>query len=150
MIRADAAAAGAVLVFAAAAVFEASRLPFGTLRSPGPGFLPVWAGAVLGLLAVALLARALTTRVAGDGGGGAGRGLLKVAGLLVALAVYVGLVEPLGYPACTVLLVLFMLRVVDRHRWPVALGVAALAGFGSYVVFAVWLGVPLPPGPFAR
>jgi hypothetical protein len=39
---------------------------------------------------------------------------------------------------------------VDRHRWPVALGVAALAGFGSYVVFAVWLGVPLPPGPFAR
>jgi hypothetical protein len=25
-----------------------------------------------------------------------------------------------------------------------------LAAGGSYVLFAVWLGVPLPPGPFAR
>jgi len=149
MIRADAAAAGAVLVFAAVAVFEASKLPFGTLRNPGPGFLPLWAGATLGLLAVVLLARALTAQP-GASAGTAGRGFLKVASLLAALAVYVGLLEPLGYPVCTFLLVLFMLRVVDPHRWPVALGVAALAGLGSYVVFAVWLEVPLPPGPFAR
>ena len=80
--------------------------------------------------------------------GGGGRRILKVGGLLVALAAYVLLFEPLGYPLCTFLLVLFMLRVVDPHRWALALGMAAIAALGSYLVFfAVWLHVPLPPGP---
>jgi hypothetical protein len=32
----------------------------------------------------------------------------------------------------------------------VALTVAVIAAGGSYVLFAVWLGVPLPAGPLAR
>jgi hypothetical protein len=39
---------------------------------------------------------------------------------------------------------------VTPQRWTVALGVAALAAVGSFLVFAVWLGVPLPPGPSLR
>jgi hypothetical protein len=39
------------------------------------------------------------------------------------------------------------LRATDPQRWTVALGVAALTAIGSYVVFAIWLGVPLPRGP---
>ncbi len=40
-----------------------------------------------------------------------------------------------------------MLRVLDPQRWTVALGMAVITAVGSYVVFAVWLSVPLPRGP---
>jgi len=140
----DAVAAVAGLAFAAVALYEASRLPFGTARNPGPGFLPWWASLALGGLALGLLAQALRARpVAGPARGR----VLRVVALLAALAAYVLVLEPLGYPVSTFLLALFMLRVVEPHRWAVALGVAATAAAGSYLVFAVWLQVPLPPGP---
>lgn len=149
MGRPDATAAAAVLAFAAVAVYEAARLPFGTARNPGPGFLPWWGGLALGVLALVLLGQALRARPAAGPAAERGR-LLKVGGLLAVLAAYVLVLEPLGYPVSTFLLVLFMLRVVEPYRWAVALGVAALAALGSYVVFAVWLQVPLPPGPLGR
>jgi hypothetical protein len=71
----------------------------------------------------------------------------KVAALLIVLGVYIFLLDPLGYPFCTFLLVLFMLRVTDPQRWAVALSLAAITAFGSYIVFAIWLSVPLPRGP---
>jgi hypothetical protein len=146
MRRADVVAAGAVLAFAAVAFHQAGRLPLGTARNPGPGFVPWWVAAALGVLAVALLVQALAARPA-SGAAASGARAGPVAGLLAVLAAYVALLEPAGYPACTFGLVLYMLRVVTPHRWPVALGVAALAAVGSFFLFAVWLKVPLPPGP---
>ena len=148
MARADAVAAGAVLLLAAVAVREASKLPFGSLRDPGPGFLPWWVAATLGLLAVVLLGQTLAARPPTPAAGH-GRRVLRVVGLVGVLAAYVALLEPLGYPFSTFLLVLFLLRVLEPQRWAVALGVAAAAAVGSFLVFAVWLKVPLPPGPFS-
>jgi putative tricarboxylic transport membrane protein len=144
--RADAVAAGTVLAFAAVALWHAGALPFGSARNPGPGFVPWWIAATLGVLALVLLAQACTARSGSSGSGGGGRAG-AVGGLVAALAAYVALLEPAGYTLCTFGLVVFMLRVVTPHRWPVALGVAALAAVGSFLVFAVWLKVPLPPGP---
>jgi putative tricarboxylic transport membrane protein len=149
MRRADAVAAFTVLAFAAVAVYEAGKLPFGVARNPGPGFVPWWTGATLGLLALLLLGQALAARPAARAAAG-DRRVVAVGGLLGALAAYVALLEPVGYPLCTFGLVVFMLRVVAPHRWTVALGVAALAAVGSFLVFAVWLKVPLPPGPLLR
>jgi putative tricarboxylic transport membrane protein len=146
---ADAVAAGTVFAFAAVAFWQAGTLPFGSARNPGPGFLPWWIAATLGGLALALLAQALTAPSGASDSGG-GRRPVAVGGLVAALAAYVALLEPAGYPLCTFGLVVFMLRVVTPHRWPVALGVAALAAVGSFLVFAVWLKVPLPPGPSLR
>ncbi len=149
MHRPDATAAAAVLAFAAIAVYEAARLPFGTAHNPGPGFFPWWGSLALGALALVCLTQALRARPAAAPAAVRGR-LPKVGGLLAVLVAYVLALEPLGYPASTFLLVLFTLRVGEPHRWAVALGVAALASLGSYVVFAVWLQVPLPPGPSLR
>lgn len=139
-------AAIAGLAVAGVTVYESSKLTFGSVRSPGPGFLPWWAGLTLGVLALLLLVQALIVREREGPGDERGR-VLKVVGLLVVLGAYVPLLEPLGYPLCTFLLVLFMLRVVDPYRWATALSVAAIAALGSYAVFALWLRVPLPPGP---
>lgn len=150
MARRDAVAAAVVLLFAAVAAFEAARLlPFGVVRNPGPGFFPWWASVSLALLSLVLLGSSLLARPAA-GGEAAGSRWGKVAGVLAALAAYALILESVGYPIATFLLVLFMLRITEPHRWPVALGLAVLAAGGSYLVFAVWLSVPLPAGPFAR
>ena len=149
MVRRDAAAAAVTLVFSAVALFESSKLPFGTVHGPGPGFVPWWTSLALDLLALILLAQALTSSSPGTAGERPAR-IAKVGVLLAVLAMYVLFLEPLGYLLCTFLLILFMLRVTDPQRWVVALGMSAIAAVGSYIVFAVWLSVPLPPGPFSR
>ncbi len=133
------------LAFGATALYESSKLPFGTVRSPGPGFFPWWTSLVLGLLALVLLFLSLTPSpsVSREGPGR----IAKVAALLAVLGAYTFLLDPLGYPLCTFLLVLFMLRATDPQRWAVALSMAAITAVGSYIVFAIWLSIPLPRGP---
>ncbi|MBI4246673.1 MAG: tripartite tricarboxylate transporter TctB family protein [Candidatus Rokubacteria bacterium] len=149
MARRDVVAAAAMLLFAAAATVESARLlPYGVVRNPGPGFFPWWLALTLGTLSLTRLVHSLLPGRAGHEGAGGQVG--KVVALLAVLGVYALVLDLIGYPIATFLLVLFMLRVTERHRWPLALGLALLAAGGSYVVFAVWLSVPLPAGPFAR
>ena len=145
MVSRDVAVATLALAFGAAAAFESAKLPFGTIHNPGQGFFPWWTSVVVVLLATILLIQALKLR-ASTALDKSGR-IAKVVALLVVLAVYTFLLDPLGYPICTFLLVLFMLRVLDPQRWTVALSMAALTAVGTYVVFAIWLSVPLPRGP---
>jgi putative tricarboxylic transport membrane protein len=149
MTRRDAVAAAALLLFAAVAAVESLRLlPYGVVRNPGPAFFPWWTSVALAVLSAVLLLQSLRGRAAARGADG-GR-WVKVAGLLAALAVYSLVLESVGYPIVTFALVLFILRVTEPTRWPVALATALLAAGGTYLVFAVWLSVPLPAGPFAR
>ena len=151
MARRDGIAALAMLLVAGATVYESAKLPFGVARNPGPGFVPWWIGVALGALSVLLGVHALRAgRIEGPARRSEQGAWRQVAGLLLALALYVLVFSPLGYPVSTFLLVLLMLRSMVRARPVVALGLAVLAAGGSYLLFAVWLKVPLPPGPFAR
>ena len=145
MSKRDIGVAALTLIFGAAAAYESAKLPFGTVHNPGQGFFPWWTSVVIILLAMILLIQALKSR-SSAAREKSGR-IARVVALLVVLAAYSFLLDPLGYPLCTFLLVLFMLRATDPQRWTVTLGMAALTAVGSYVVFAIWLGVPLPRGP---
>ena len=145
MVKRDVAVASLAVAFGAATAFESARLPFGTIHNPGEGFFPWWASVTIVLLATILLIQAVNSR--SSSARDESRRLAKVVVLLVILGAYTFLLDPLGYPICTFLLVLFMLRVLDPQRWRVALSIAVLTAAGSYVVFAVWLSVPLPQGP---
>jgi len=134
------------LLFGATAAYESTKLPFGTIHSPGPGFFPWWTSILIVLLALVLLVQVLTSRSAAAAGEGFGR-IAKVVALLSVLAAYTFLLDPVGYPLCTFFLVLFMLRVTDPQPWAIAVGVAGITAVGSYIVFAMWLSVPLPRGP---
>jgi putative tricarboxylic transport membrane protein len=145
MVRRDVVVATLALALGAAAIFESAKLPLGTVRNPGEGFFPWWTSVVIVLLALVLVTQALTFRPSASQQA-PGR-IAKVTALLLVLAAYTFLLDSLGYLLCTFLLVLFMLRATDAQRWPVALSMALLTALGSYVVFAIWLSVPLPRGP---
>ena len=145
MVNRDVAVAALALALGAVAIFESAKIPLGTVRNPGQGFFPWWTSAVIVLLALVLLTQALLSRPSTNQQ--APSRIAKVTALLLVLAAYTFLLDFLGYLLCTFLLVLFMLRVTDAQRWPVALSMALLTALGSYVVFGIWLSVPLPRGP---
>jgi putative tricarboxylic transport membrane protein len=144
MVSRDVVVAALALALGAVAIFESAKLPLGTVRNPGQGFFPWWTSVVIVLLALVFLAQVLTSRPSTNQQA-PGR-IAKVALLLIVLSAYTFLLDPLGYLLSTFLLVLFMLRALDPQRWTVALSIALLAAVGSYVVFAIWLSVPLPRG----
>jgi len=149
----DGIAALALALLGGAAIHQAGKLPYGMVRNPGPGFVPWWTGLTLLGLSLLLGLQALDARRArgpGRAGAPARAEWRRVAALLAALVLYVVALEPLGYPLSTFLLVLLVLRPASRRALVPALGLAVLAAGGSYALFAVWLKVPLPPGPLLR
>ncbi|MBI3107744.1 MAG: tripartite tricarboxylate transporter TctB family protein [Candidatus Rokubacteria bacterium] len=137
-----------LIVFTLAVIWQARRIPLGTLALPGPGFLPVAAATLLGVLALALLVDTAVRRADESAGGGAGAARTPVF-VMVALVLYALVLERVGYLAATGPL-LALLLVLHRQRWPVIVGVTLVATLGSWWLFAVWLEVPLPRGTFWR
>ena len=151
----------------------ARRYPLDTLATPGPGVMPLIAGVALLATAISLFIVARTARPARDVCGlsetgaasvvaGAARTGRDVGGLsetrvaprrpflpppfvlAVALVLYTALLARVGFIASSFALVVLASRLMGAPGWwrPVALalGVAAAA----HLLFARWLGVPLP------
>jgi putative tricarboxylic transport membrane protein len=149
-MRSRDAASGAVLAaFAALALLEARRLSVGTLRTPGPGFFPTVLTTALLIISIAIVIVALRspareTRAPRPSLAGRARAVITLA----ALVAYVFLMEPLGFTIATAMLLALLFTVVAPGRWLLALGGSVVAAGAAWLVFRVWLQVPLPAGPW--
>jgi putative tricarboxylic transport membrane protein len=117
-------------------------------NGPGPAFLPFWLGLVMALLATMLLVGALRSQDPGGDWLPRGESLRRLAIVLGVTLAFAASLNVLGMTLATVLFLIVLLRWPDRLPWLstvlIALAVAALL----HVVFARWLRVPLPTGPF--
>lgn len=132
---------GAVLL-AIPVALAASRWGIGTLRLPGPGFWPLLIAAAVAGLGAALLLRPAPPAPAR----GAGSRWARLAMALATMGFFVLALEPLGYPVTVGLLLLAQLRAVEGRAWRGSLVTAGLAAALSFVLFRVFLKVPLPAG----
>lgn len=146
MRRADQVGAILLLAFAAFVIHQASRLPYRADYGPGPGFIPLWLGIILGGCSIALLAGARKRRddrpVFTDRAGVVRLVWIGVATLLLTVAMpIVGTAVAIG---------LFMGGLVWRMSpapsWVTVLSLAVLTPVGVHLLFVRWLGVPLPKG----
>jgi putative tricarboxylic transport membrane protein len=166
-----------LLLLSVVALVQARDLPFGSLRSPGPGFFPVLLAAGLGVIALVLVARARAAARAAATDGAADRGApappapaapaarvltapapeaaqaaggdrRKLVLVIAALVAYTAVFERLGFVLSTVGLLLVLFRVVQSHGWWIAVAESAGTALAAHVLFRVWLGVRLPPGPW--
>jgi putative tricarboxylic transport membrane protein len=122
---------------------EGTRLGFGSVLAPEPGFFPWLGGLALVGLSVCLVLQARRARAVVHS-----RSVewARPALLLAALALYVPLLDLLGYPLTTTGLCVVALRILNTRRWPVTLSVSVILALATFFLFNRVLGVELPAG----
>jgi hypothetical protein len=129
-----------LLLLGLGTVYLALGYGVGTLSLPGPGFFPLLVGALLSLLAFFYLyAERGQRRFHG------GR-WTRPAQAVALTFTYVVLLDRLGYLIATVLLLVAFVGLIERQNARRTAAVAVLGTLGMYLVFRVWLRVPLPQG----
>jgi len=119
-------------------------MDLGTLRNPGPGFLPLMMASVLACFSLFVLVRGLT---------GPARFLKEIrwmsqAVMVASVFLYGLLLDLAGFLFSTFVLmgVLFALSFKGKGRWPRVLFFAAATALLGWLVFSVTLKVPFPRG----
>jgi hypothetical protein len=151
---------GAVLVVVAGAYLLANlRHPLDTLANPGPGVFPLAAALLLLALAAMQLGRAVGALVRARGipssdpaahaGGGADQAPAnqRAPSLMMAILVgYLVVVSRIGFLSSSFVLVVLCSRLMGTRGWrgPIALALGVV--LCCYLLFVVWLKVPLPTG----
>ncbi len=135
------------LILGVAVCVESWNLKIGTFKGPGPGFLPFWAGVFLGLLSLVSLLRTAYSKTIGDEPSvWTGVNVPKLALVLLALLLYVALLDILGFFPCTLLLLVFLFRAVEPYPWYTVLLASVLTLASVYAVFVLLMDVRLPSG----
>jgi putative tricarboxylic transport membrane protein len=148
LTRGDVIGGGVVFLFGAVTVLLSLGLPIGTLRSAGSGLFPLCLGVLLMLLSAAFVLRPLV-RAQGEeqaASPGTRRPSGNVLLFLGAMALATLLLNDLGYPLVSFLLLLALFRALGLKRWVWSVVLAFSAATVSYVLFVQWLKIPLPKG----
>ena len=135
----------------------ALSMPVGGFGSPGPGLFPMLVGAALILTAAACLVQNLvSTKPAAasiDQAAPPEKAAIehgKAWLLVAALILYVVALKPIGFPVALTLLLMASVRIFGYRNWLRNLAISLLMTTIAYVVFIVWLKVPLPLGILAE
>lgn len=145
MLTTDRVAGAALALFALGVLLESRTLPLGTLRNPGPAYMPA-------LLALILLGSGIGLWVAG---GRAAR--LRAVGwsewrhavAILGVCAFAALaLERLGYRPTMVVALAFLEGVVERKGWLWTLVFSFGLAAGTFFLFDTLLRVQLPRGPF--
>lgn len=115
-------------------------LYLGRLGDPGPG---LWPFALSGIMTLASVFLFLTERNSNDYEKFTDK-TRSVVYACLSMAAFIFLFDKIGLVLCGVLILIFWLKVLAKEPWritvPVTIGVVALI----YLVFVVWLKIPIP------
>jgi hypothetical protein len=145
MLTTDRVAGGALALLALYTLWESRRLPLGSLRHPGPAYMPV-------VLALALLVFGVLLVLAGRRApalAGVGFPEWRHAVAIFAACAFAALaLERLGYRVSVALVLAFLLGVVERKGLVFVVTFSLALSLASFLLFDTLLRVPLPRGPF--
>lgn len=148
-----------LLAFAVYIVAEARQLTYMQGRVLGPGFAPFWIGAGLGVAALVVLAgtwrsgsregaRAVAPpalQPEEEGPPAVSLAILAVIGAVTVASIL--LITRFGMLAPLAVLLLVLVRILGG-AWRAAVATAVGLPLLFYLLFALWLKVPLPHGPW--
>jgi uncharacterized membrane protein len=136
------------LCFSILMIIQSYRLGLGKINQPGPGFLFFWVNIILGIMSLVVLFQAW----AGKKKEGPqpvlfeGQRMTKILLVLVALFIYVLLMETVGFLPLTFLLFVYLLGFIEKKKWLFTVIVSVLVTIISYLIFQIWLQCMLPYG----
>ncbi len=140
------AVAGSGVVVGSLYLAEALRYPRGSLAQPGPGLFPLLVGALLLVSAAAIGLEALLIRRDRPVDWPAGVRLRRFGLVGLATLGYIVLLPAIGHPLAGSLLLWVVLRVMGLRPWGLVVLLGVAMALGSYYLFGVLLGAPLPGG----
>jgi hypothetical protein len=126
-------------------LWESRALPFGTIRDPGAGAVPVLLALVLLLCSLAVVAAGASAPSVATLAWSEWRHAVAILGACAFMALAL---ERLGYRLTILLTLLALLTVVEQKGWIVAAVFALAFSLGTYFLFGRVLRVPVPQGPF--
>ena len=125
--------------------WENRAYPVGTLAEPGPGYLPLLLAIFLGAMGLLIaLWGVRSAPLAALKWTEATRAVV----ILIVCGVATLALERIGYRLTMIALLVVFLGVIERKHWFMVAAVAIGFSLISYAVFATWLRVPLPLGPW--
>lgn len=134
---------GALLMIAAGtALFEASRLPFGSIRAPDSGFFPLSLSTLLLIFAIGIFVNSFVRK--SEPVDLHSRSWYVVIAAAAFIIYAVSLVK-VGFVLATTIIMLLVMRGLGGMNWARALVIAVPSVLLSYFAL-LQLGVPLPPG----
>ena len=150
MKKADLITGTVLLILAGYVIYEARLVPESATFGPGSGFFPLWMGILLAGLALILTVGALLQRekAAADAPFPSWLTMAIVGKILGGLILFALLMETLGFTVNTLLFVTYLMKVVQRERWPMTLLIAVATTACLFIVFQLLLGITLPRNDF--
>ena len=133
----------------AGSVYASVRLGLGTTGEPGSGFVPLTAGAFICVMALLVFLQSfqsgqrLRRGLSALWEGVYWRRSLAVGALTLA---YILALETLGFTLTGFLLLVTIMRGLEKLSWKKTLIISILTLLASYVVFKIFLKATLPPG----
>ena len=151
MNKAETVAGSVFVAIGVLVLLEAIKFPYFLEGVPGPGFLPVWISSGIIGAGLVLAVKGIRPRLAPQEGitWPEAAGWRRVGLMLGALAVSLLLLEMLGFMLTTTLFMAVVVFGLGVRSWRMLASVPLLSAVGLYVIFAVWLRVPLPKGILA-
>ena len=116
--------------------------------APGAGFLPFWLGLLLVGLSLLVLYRSFFAARAPASDAAPSGGWRRIGPIVLGLVVAVAVIEWVGFAVAVAVYLVLLVRFLERRPWPAALGLALGATAAIFLIFKVWLRVPLPVGPW--
>ncbi len=134
--------------------FGSITLRLGNFHTPGAGFLPFLAGALLAIFGSILMISTLFSEARGEKKGEnlghvAGRQWRRFLNPLLTVAILLGyilLLDPLGFLLTTFVCLLLLFKLSEPRRWVMPTILSACTATLSYLIFSVWLQSQLPKG----
>jgi putative tricarboxylic transport membrane protein len=145
MRRCERIAAAFFIFFGVGAAILAYRMGVGNLRFPGPGFFPFCLSVFLAALGFIYFLARLGLDPKPEGLWGRGAWVRPFLAILVML-VYAVLMGVLGFFSSMFLFFLAWLIIIEREKWLTICLVSIIGTLSFYLVFTVFLKVPLPKG----
>ena len=152
MNKAETLAGSLFVVIGVALLIESIKLPYFIESVPGPGFLPLWISFGIigsGLVLTVKGIRASLVTPEEEITWPEASGWRRVGLVLGALAASLLLLEWLGFMVTTTLFMAVVVFGLGVRSWRILASVPLGSAVGLYMIFAVWLRVPLPKGIFA-
>ncbi len=121
------------------------KLGLGAAGRPGPGFFPFGAATAIAVIALFRLHRARGEKPPATLAT-TGSEWRKIACVIIGMAAYAFLLEPLGFAVCTFFLMAFYLRIIALQRWQLSVGFAFAVALLGHLFFDLLLNAQLPRG----